>query len=278
MGLGGVLGVLSLLDDLSVLDDMEQDLDYEAICLLDMAANVAAQVAAQEAAMQMEEERGRRRNRGNTITKQQMQATREASVMLGHTINNYSNHKRHQRSMSVMSDYFDAIGEDKHIENDEHEYAYASIFSTLANSKRNSSIGKAMRDWHARTSSLSPSPLPSAHSINSRPLNEQLPSISTALPSKHITFTPSTPTQTSAEKSELGTAMQQWHARTRLKRRHTGRGMDIMAQTLDWGEWDGLLGKALGSVVEGWEESVLAFVLLVVLFRLWLLDAFGGRI
>lgn len=267
MGLGGVLGVLSLLDELSVLDDMEQNLDYEAICLLDMAANVAAQVAVQEAAMQMDEERGRRRNRANTVTKQQMQVTREASVMLGHTINNFSNHKRHQRSMSVMSDYFDAIGEDQHIENEEHEHEYASIFSTLANSKRNSSIGKAMRDWHARTSEstecsnrharmTSPSPLPSHSS------------------SKRITFTPCTTTQSSAtEKSDLGTAMQQWHARTRLKRRHTGRGMDIMAQTLDWGEWEGLLGK----MVEGWEESVLAFVLLVVMFRLWLLDAFGGR-
>lgn len=276
MGLGGVLGVLSLLDELSVLDDMDDYLDWEAICLLDMAANVSAQLAVQEAAMQMEEERGRRRNRGNTVTKQQMQATREASVLLGHNINNYSNHKRHQRSMSVMSDYFDAIGEDGHIENDEHEYEYASIFSTLANAKRNSSIGKAMREWHARTSSVSSSSLPSTQSLD---LNQQLADISTASPLKHITFTSASP---ATEKSELGTAMQQWHARTRpnnrLKRRGTGRGMDIMAQTLDWGEWEGLLGKALGSVVEGWEESVLAFVLLVVMFRLWLLDAFGGRI
>lgn len=237
---------------------MELYLDWEAIALLDIAANVAAQVAVHEAAMHMEEERGRRRNRGNTVTKQQMQATREASVMLGHTINNYSNHKRHQRSMSVMSDYFDAIGEDQHIENDEHEYAYGSIFSTLASAKRNSSIGQAMRDWHGRT--ISSSPLPST--------------ISTESPSKHITFTPASPSPSLANNTEIGQAMKQWHARTRLKRRHTGRGMDIMAQTLDWGEWEGLLGK----MVEGWEESVLAFVLLVVMFRLWLLDAFGGRI
>lgn len=227
--------------------------------------------------MQMEEERGRRRNRRGTITRQQMQATREASVMLGHNINNFSNHRRHQRSLSVMSDYFDAIGEDQHIENDEQEYAYASIFSTLASSTRNRSIGRAMRDWHARTSEsterndwhariTSPSPLPIS------------PHISSHSPSKHITLTPASPSSSSANNTEIGQAMKQWHARTRLRRRGTNRGMDIMAQTLDWGEWEGLLGKTLGSVVEGWEESVLAFVLLVVMFRLWLLDAFGGRI
>lgn len=252
MDLNGVLGVLALLYELDEVHGSEldlEDLDWEAVYELDTAAKIAVEAACimeeeMERDREMEEERRGRRGRSRA---RRMEAARDASVMLGRKVS-HSVHK-HRRGLSTMSDYFDAIGEDEHIENDEHDYQYGSIFSTLAthHNAPTHNLGHAMQDWHTR--------------LHSPPPTFYAPSISVKEPQ-------------ATEFAEVGQAMKEWHARTRMKRRGTGRGMDIVASSFDLGEWEFVLGK----MVEGWEESVLAFVLLVVMFRLWLLDAFGGRI
>lgn len=248
MDLNGVLGVLALLRGLRRHEmDLDIDIDWEAVDVLDNAAQVAV-VAASMMEEEMEEERRGRRGRSRA---RHMEAARDASVMLGHNMHQ-STHRGHRRNLSTMSDYFDAVGEE-HIENDEHDYQYGSIFSTLASTHKPSSIAQAMQDWHTRLRSTSPTTT-----------FKKSPATSTGAPSITI----------QEPLTDVGQAMKEWHARTRLKRRGTNRGMDIVASSFDLGEWEGLLGK----MMDGWEESVLAFVLLVVMFRLWLLDAFGGRI